>query len=312
MKEKVLYDFDIGTEVDDAIALAYLLANKDCELVGITTSTGEAVKRAQLASVLCKVAEKDIPIKPGCEKPILAPQVVFSAPQTAILDKWDHDTDFEPNSAIPFMQRIIRENPREITLLGTAPMTNIGLLFAMDPEIPLLLKGLMVLCGCSTYQRFDNANEKFSAMKRDDIIAVLSRKGILENNSIIDPHATSLVYQAPVKNHKTVGTNCSSRVVMTPDEAKKVFKHPILQTVMDIANIWFRDDPHVSFHDPVAAVCIFNDDVCKFESGEISVELESKLLSGFTYWRKTPDGRHSVAMDINEKKFFEHLFEVFN
>ena len=49
---KILLDTDIGTDVDDAVCLAYLLSHPDCELLGITTVTGEAEKRASLASVL--------------------------------------------------------------------------------------------------------------------------------------------------------------------------------------------------------------------------------------------------------------------
>jgi inosine-uridine nucleoside N-ribohydrolase len=49
---KILLDTDIGTDVDDAVCLAYLLAHPECELVGITTVTGEADKRASLASRL--------------------------------------------------------------------------------------------------------------------------------------------------------------------------------------------------------------------------------------------------------------------
>ncbi len=86
MKKKVLLDFDIGTEIDDAIALAYLLANDECELAGITTSCGEAVKRAEMASILCKIAGKDIPIHPGCEEPMVIPQMETRASQAAVLD----------------------------------------------------------------------------------------------------------------------------------------------------------------------------------------------------------------------------------
>ena len=64
-REKILLDTDIGTEVDDAITLAYLLANPDAEIMGITTVTGEAAERARLASVLCRIAgREDIPIYP--------------------------------------------------------------------------------------------------------------------------------------------------------------------------------------------------------------------------------------------------------
>jgi inosine-uridine nucleoside N-ribohydrolase len=70
---KVLLDTDIGTDVDDAVCLAYLLAQPECELLGITTVTGEAEQRASLASVLCMAAGKEIPIYPGAESPLSHP-----------------------------------------------------------------------------------------------------------------------------------------------------------------------------------------------------------------------------------------------
>ncbi len=56
MPVKVLLDTDIGSDIDDAVCLAYLLAQAECRLLGITTVSGEAGKRAMLASALCKVA----------------------------------------------------------------------------------------------------------------------------------------------------------------------------------------------------------------------------------------------------------------
>lgn len=99
---------------------------------------------------------------------------------------------------------------------------------------------------------------------------------------------------------------------MTPEEAEEKFTHPILKAVMAIAGEWFKDEPRVSFHDAVAAVCIFHDDVCTWKQGDLSVELESKLLAGMTFFRENENGAHSVAWDINESNFFKHLFEVFN
>lgn len=309
--KKVLLDFDIGTEIDDAIALAYLLANPECELVGITTSCGESIKRAEMASVLCRAAGKKVPIHAGCERPLLIPQMETTAPQAAILPHYEHDTGFAPNTAMPFMQKVIRENPGEVTLLAVAPMTNLGLLFAMDPELPELLDGLYLLCGSPTHQRHDVVTESLSAMERDDFIRVLASQGILENNSIVDPHATSIVYRARCRNFVNIGNNVSSRVVMTPEEAERRFRHPIMQVVMSIAREWFKDEPRVSFHDPLAAVCIFNDDVCSYKRGYMDCVLDSRLLGGMTIFREDPAGPHQVAWDVDGDKFFEHLFEVF-
>ena len=57
-KLKILFDTDIGTDIDDALALTFLLNEPRCELLGITTCTGEAEERAKLASMLCLHANR--------------------------------------------------------------------------------------------------------------------------------------------------------------------------------------------------------------------------------------------------------------
>ena len=64
-KIKILLDTDIGSDIDDSVCLAYLLSQPKCDLLGITTVTGDTVKRAMLASVLCRLAGREIPIFPG-------------------------------------------------------------------------------------------------------------------------------------------------------------------------------------------------------------------------------------------------------
>ena len=63
--EKVLLDTDIGGDIDDAICLAYLLKEPQCELVGITTVCGEPEKRAAVADAICRAAGKRVPIVAG-------------------------------------------------------------------------------------------------------------------------------------------------------------------------------------------------------------------------------------------------------
>lgn len=136
---KLLLDTDIGTDVDDAVALAYLLAHPDCELLGITTVTGEAEKRASLASVLCNAAGMDIPIYPGADHPMQGEQRQKIAQQAEVLPRWSHETDFPMNQAVDFLADSIRSHPNEITLLTIGPLTNIGMLFSNYPDVADLL-----------------------------------------------------------------------------------------------------------------------------------------------------------------------------
>lgn len=50
--EKILFDTDIGRDIDDAICLAYLLNEPECELIGITTVCGDTGKTSRYRS--CK------------------------------------------------------------------------------------------------------------------------------------------------------------------------------------------------------------------------------------------------------------------
>ena len=71
-KEKVLLDTDIGSDIDDSAALAYLLAQEKCDLLGVTTVSGEPVRRAQMVSALLRAAGRsDIPVYPGAALPML-------------------------------------------------------------------------------------------------------------------------------------------------------------------------------------------------------------------------------------------------
>ena len=110
--EKILLDTDIGSDIDDAVCLAYLLNQPKCELLGITTVSGEAEKRAMMASVICRAASRsDIPIFPGTEQPLLTPQKQPVAYQAVKLPKWEHQNDFPKNEHIEFMRRTIRKFP---------------------------------------------------------------------------------------------------------------------------------------------------------------------------------------------------------
>src|SRR5512141_1204104 len=99
MTTKIILDTDIGTDIDDAVCLAYLLSQPRCDLLGITTVTGEAEKRAMLASALCRQAGKDVPIYPGAVRPLLLEQRQNHAQQAEALAPWSHQSGFPSGEA---------------------------------------------------------------------------------------------------------------------------------------------------------------------------------------------------------------------
>jgi inosine-uridine nucleoside N-ribohydrolase len=285
-------DTDIGSDIDDAICLAYLLNQPDCELLGVTTVSGESEKRAMMASVICATAGRhDIPIFPGTENPLLTPQKQPVAYQAGELPKWKHKTDFEKNAHIEFMRRIIRKYPGEVTLLGIGPMTNIALLFSVDPDIPSLLKQLVVMCGIFTF--------------KTPLYTCLT-----EWNAACDPYATAVMYNAPVKTIKSVGLDVTTHVTMAKKEfAEKIKNNNAFKPVIDFMNVK-NPDGFITFHDPLAAAVIFDETICKFSRGAIETELESSKSKGLLYFSESADGKNEIALQVDSEKFFGHFFGI--
>jgi purine nucleosidase len=290
-KVAVLFDTDIGSDIDDAVALAYLLARPECELLGITTVTGEPVERARLADAVLRAAGRaDVPIHAGIERPFLIQQRQPRADQKTSLARWEHRTEFATNTAVPFLRETIRSRPGEITLLAVGPFTNVGALFASDPEIPGLLKRLVIMGGAYT-MRWPG---------RD-----------MEWNISLDPHAAAVMFHAPVPETIAYGLEVTLPLRLPAEECRRRFRGGALDVVADMAEVWFREQPHITFHDPLAAVSLFEPDVCELQRGCADVELISPRLTGMTHWTPDESGPHRIGVKSDPERFFERYFHCF-
>ncbi len=290
-KVKVILDTDIGTDIDDAVALAYLLSEPRCELLGVTTVTGEPEKRAEMVSAVCRnVGRDDVPVHSGCPEALLIEMRQKVAQQAAALGEWDRRRDFPPNTAVEFLRETIRAHRGEVTLLTIGPLTNAGLLFATDPEVPGMLKQMVLMCG-----RF------FSAMGG-------------EWNAIGDPHATAIVYGAGAQSrpprHVSYGLDVTTQCRLDADQCRRRFTAKVLQPVRDFAEVWFaKGRGQITFHDPLAAASIFAPDLCEYRTGRVEVSLSRPTL-GWTVFRPDDAGPHTVAAAVDAQRFFQRYFDI--
>ena len=289
---KILLDTDIGTDVDDAVCLAYLISHPGCELLGITTVTGEAEKRASLASVLCQAAGRDVPIFPGADHPMRGEQRQRIAQQAPALPRWPHKTEFPKGQAVDFLAETIRSHPGQVTLLTIGPLTNAGLLFSVHPDVAGLLAGFVIMGG-----NFDEAGPEAHR---------------IESNIAGDPLASEIVYRTAVRLHRSLGLNVTQQVVMPAEEVRERFTAPLLHPVLDMAEIWFAGFyPSITFHDPLAAASIFEPDLCTYQPG--TVKMDDLEKPGKTIWQPGgPDAPHQVAITIDVERYFQHFFSVVN
>ena len=299
----VLFDTDIGSNVDDALALAYLLRQPHCRLLGVTTVSGPVAKRAACAAAVCRAAGRDeVPVHCGAADPLPGGIGQPAAPHFDALPEadrgWAGAGVTEP-TAVHFLRNAIRGTPQPVMLLSTGPLTNIALLFALDPEIPALLRGFVCMAGV-----FDPHEQN------------------VETNCRIDPLAAGVVFEqwrracasggARVKPCVTVGMDVTRRCTMRTDELRKHMGVPVLETVARMADGWLRQRESVTLHDPLAAACVVRPQLCGYAAGTITVEsTPGSLLAGTTRFAPAVAGPHRVATSTNAAVFFREFFGVF-
>ena len=148
MKRRILLDTDIGSDVDDALALGVLLAEPEAlELVAVTTVAGDTRARAFAAARLLGLAGRcAVEVCAGASQPLVRRDRFV----------WrDIETQGYPEgpeaqrSDEPAAERIVRaarESP-DLELVAIGPLTNLAHALTLDPNLPEKVRGLTVMGG---------------------------------------------------------------------------------------------------------------------------------------------------------------------
>lgn len=146
--EKVIIDTDIGDDVDDAFAVALALRSPELEILGITTTFGDAETRAKLLDrMLGELGRQDIPVAVGI--PTHATNI-FTQRRYA---EGGHFARASHPGAVDFIAEQIRRYPGQITLIAIGPLMNVGALIDKDPATFRKLRRV-VLMGGSIYRGY--------------------------------------------------------------------------------------------------------------------------------------------------------------
>jgi purine nucleosidase len=100
---------------------------------------------------------------------------------------------------------------------------------------------------------------------------------------------------------------------MTPDQVTRKFKGDrLLEMVLDWSSVWFQERELLHFHDPLAAVAIFDPGICEYKRGHVLVELEEAKFMGVTHFQSSQTGKTRAAESVNADRFFNEYFSVFS
>lgn len=151
---RLILDTDPG--VDDALAIMYLAAQEDAEIVAVGSVHGNVAASVGALNALrvLELVGLNPPVTVGAARPLAQPL------QTA---EFVHGEDglgghagplpkgsSVPGSAAEQIVRLARANPGELTLLALGPLTNVALAVLLEPELPALLRSVVVMGGAVT------------------------------------------------------------------------------------------------------------------------------------------------------------------
>jgi inosine-uridine nucleoside N-ribohydrolase len=141
--EPVIFDTDIGTDIDDAYALVALIRRPELELLGVTTVSSDAVARARLAAKLLSVAGgkwASVPVYAG----------ISTATQYMKQVEWADgfaSQSLHDDGGVEFMRQQINARPGEITLIAVGELTNIAALLDSQPGIGKKIRAISLMGG---------------------------------------------------------------------------------------------------------------------------------------------------------------------
>ncbi|SED53648.1 nucleoside hydrolase [Ruania alba] len=148
---------DCDTGIDDALALAYLLASPEVHLAGIGTVSGNTSATAAAENTLALLAlagREDIAVAVGAVDPLAAtyrggaPQVhggngiggVTLEPAVARPD---------PRHAADMLIDLAKAHPGELRILALGPLTNLAVALEREPSLPDLVRDVVVMGGAA-------------------------------------------------------------------------------------------------------------------------------------------------------------------
>lgn len=156
--EKILLDTDIGTDVDDALALVLAARSPEIELVSVTTTGGKPETRALIASrILTLLNRSDILVAAGLARPLpserfqqLFPEGLWLGHEGEGLLTSGEVSDVRPTTGLGAVDQIIatlRSAKEKLTVVTIGPVSNLGAALQKDPGIADKIKRFIVMGG---------------------------------------------------------------------------------------------------------------------------------------------------------------------
>jgi inosine-uridine nucleoside N-ribohydrolase len=228
---KVILDTDIGDDIDDAWALAFVLAHKGFEPLGVTVSHGNTPARARMA---CKMLHLTGRGNLGVFVGRQTDQKEYSHQFT-----WAEDFEGkkpEKQPAADFIVQTIKRYPGQVTLIAVGPLENVADGLRREPQLGKYVKRVVLMSGCI----YGTAEKPSAAVREYNVYASTSD--------------AQLVYAAGLPL-TTVPLDSTTHVRLSDAEREQLRKYasPLTFALESLYRLWLeRPESRMTLHDQLA------------------------------------------------------------
>jgi len=243
----MVLDTDIGSDIDDAFALALVLVSPELELRAVTTVSGDTQARARLAAkMLWEAGRRDVPVaagEPGGKLPIAQTRWADGFTSPSLLSE----------SAVDLLKAEIDRAPGVITVVPIGPLTNIAALLKRYPGEAKKIKRI-VLMGGSIARGYDPGSGPMA-----------------EYNIAADPAAAQTVFSSGIPI-LMAPLDVTARLQLDAPHRQRLFAHstPLAGALKALYALWNQPTP--TLFDPMAVALIFDPGLCKTKPMAIQVD----------------------------------------
>ncbi|MGQ9456621.1 MAG: nucleoside hydrolase [Armatimonadota bacterium] len=284
---KVILDTDIGTDVDDAWALALCLASPEIDLVGVSLVHANLDVRAKIALKMLKLAGcDDIPVYKGLSETLTpGAKTYWAGHEGSETDFSDISTLAARDGAVDFIIETVKKNPGEIVLCSVGPMSNVGEAIRRAPEVMKKLKRLVIMG--STFEGYG------------------VEKSAFEHNATVDPVATKLVFESRIPA-TIVGLNVTGQVKVRSSDLSVLAGTPLGDYLVAMTRQYLviigRD--FTFMHDPLAVATLVDPSLVKTQRMRAEV-----LEDGRVTYAEDEHGWLEVCTYVDSPRFEKLLIE---
>ena len=274
-KIPILLDTDIGTDIDDAFALALVLQSPELELLGVTTVSGDTHARARLAAkLLWEGGARNVPVAAG------APGRPLPSEQT----RWaEHfiSPQIRPGNAVSLLDAILRRRPQKTTIVEIGPLSNLAALLSKDPKITRKIKEIVLMGGSIAHGYGEDPNPT------------------AEYNIAADPAAAQKVFSSGVPI-LLVPLDVTAMLQLERTDRHRIFTQltPLADALTMLYQLWNQSTP--TLFDPMAVAMVIDPSLAETEPLAIDVD-----ANGYTHVAQEKPPNAVVALHTNPEKFFE-------